>query len=87
MKGKFKEELKAATIAISFLAMFFIGTVLFVFIEDALSLFDSWNNKEKVLTNFIICVFIVLYIFFLFKISASLSYKLVDRIFKNVNTK
>jgi|GEM_PF-4196723 divalent metal cation (Fe/Co/Zn/Cd) transporter len=82
MKGKFKEELKAATIAISFLAMFFIGTVLFVFIEDALSLFDSWNNKEWVLTNFIICVVIVLYIFFLFKFSAYLSYKLVDRVFR-----
>ncbi len=87
MKEKVKEELQVAIIVISFLALFFIGIVILTIIDGEINFLDRLQYKDQVLSNIMICLFIVVYIFSLFKISASLSYKLVDRIFKKVNTK
>lgn len=87
MKDRIKEELQTALIVISFLALFFIGIVILVIIDGEINFLDRLQYKDQVLSNILICFFIVVYIFSLFSISASLSYKLVDRIFKNVNTK
>tara|TARA_R110001599_G_scaffold150929_4_gene335465 strand:- start:95346 stop:95609 length:264 start_codon:yes stop_codon:yes gene_type:complete len=87
MKEKVKEELQVAIIVISFLVLFFIRIVILTIIDGEINFFDRLQYKDQVLSNIMICLFIVAYIFSLFKISASLSYKLVDRIFKNVNTK
>ncbi len=87
MKDRIKEELQTALIVILFLALFFIGIVILVIIDGEINFLDRLQYKDQVLSNILICFFIVVYIFSLFSISASLSYKLVDRIFKNVNTK
>lgn len=87
MKDRIKEELQTALIVILFLALFFIGIVILVIIDGEINFLDRLQYKDQVLSNILIFFFIVVYIFSLFSISASLSYKLADRIFKNVNTK
>lgn len=87
MKDRIKEELQTALIVILFLALFFIGIVILVILDGEINFLDRLQYKDQVLSNILICFFIVVYIFSLFSISASLSYKLADKIFKNVNTK